>query len=385
VQQVARALDAGRSVPSEAFSVCNVAAPEMLWQAVDDLIQLLGRRGYDETSQTRNLARDARALRGCEGPTEIMTGRLGARLLGSGGDSVRKLVVEILGAPAAAPLIDQAVSAVRARLNKSSVGSPADAIYWSNARAGEMTTWIVLLAAVEGSRQQAPSPDLDRAAAWARSNFESALSLMASDLPLPTTGQDAVTEAVAAYSRSIGEANPLLLWDEHALQPSVPPPPRNASQPPPAAGSMQGSELERSVTAEMAQRLGLNATPASWRVGRELRGWIVSWLAQRLRVAESQIDPRRSFADHGLDSLAAVELAKALSDRLGLLMEETLLWDFATIDALVDHLDGAAPASEAPRSAGQRSAPPSRPSSSEGGESNLEDEIARLERELRQR
>ncbi|MET0411362.1 MAG: acyl carrier protein, partial [Polyangiaceae bacterium] len=103
----------------------------------------------------------------------------------------------------------------------------------------------------------------------------------------------------------------------------------------------------------------------------------------RLRVAENQVDPRRSFADHGLDSLAAVEFAKALSDHLGRPLDETLLWNFATIDALVEYLEGAASPPQAQPSAGPGTGP-ARPSAANEG-SDLEAEIARLEDELRRR
>jgi acyl carrier protein len=106
-------------------------------------------------------------------------------------------------------------------------------------------------------------------------------------------------------------------------------------------------------------------------------------------MAESQIDPRRSFADHGLDSLAAVQLAAALSERLGRVLDETLLWNFATIEALVAHLEATAPAAQT-RASERRGPAGSRQEGSERAapaapEGSIEDEVAKLERELKQR
>jgi len=53
----------------------------------------------------------------------------------------------------------------------------------------------------------------------------------------------------------------------------------------------------------------------------------------------SKIDPSRSFADHGIDSMAAVELTQELSDLLGWRVDETLLWNCATIDDVISIID----------------------------------------------
>jgi acyl carrier protein len=71
----------------------------------------------------------------------------------------------------------------------------------------------------------------------------------------------------------------------------------------------------------------------------ELMDFVASWLAQRVRLPLSKIDPSRSFAEHGLDSMAAVELTKALSDQLGRHLDETLLWNCATIDDVIQIID----------------------------------------------
>jgi acyl-CoA synthetase (AMP-forming)/AMP-acid ligase II/alkylation response protein AidB-like acyl-CoA dehydrogenase/acyl carrier protein len=374
VQQVARAADSGRPVPAEAVTVCKVVAPEMLWQVVDDLVQLLGRRGYVETPHIRNLVRDAQALRSCEGPTEAMSSLLGARLMSGGDEAITRLAAEVLKAPSVAPLVAQTLDAVRARTGKSLGGSPRDALYWCHARAGELTTWLILLAAVEGLRKEAPSGDLDRAAAWSHANFERTLSLLQSDSPLEA-GDSGLTASVAAYSRSIGDAEPLLMWDEQSFRPSYSP--ESAGQPP-------SSRRSGMAEAKQGSSPGASERPrrASVKPGRALRSWIVTWLAQRLRVAESQIDPRRSFADHGMDSLAAVELAKALSDHLGRPLDETLLWNFANIDALLQFLEAPSTPTIRP-SAAPAEAP--KPAAKAASATDLEDELDRLEKELSRR
>jgi acyl carrier protein len=113
----------------------------------------------------------------------------------------------------------------------------------------------------------------------------------------------------------------------------------------------------------------------------------VAWLADKLRVDESDIDPRRSFADHGVDSLAAAEFAKALADRMSIALDETLLWNFPTIDALLEYLERAPQDADGETSSAQqpsvdrRAAPPA--SSTQAA--NVADELTLLERELKKR
>src|SRR6185436_10909777 len=139
VRLLAELADEGRHVASEAFSVCKLVAPEMLWQAVDDLVQLLGRRGLVETLQVRQLVDDARVLRGLEGPMEAGSAVLGAGLLGGDLEALRSLGAEVLGGTHLEPLVSQAVSALNEAVLLTAGGPPASR-HWLDARAGELTT-----------------------------------------------------------------------------------------------------------------------------------------------------------------------------------------------------------------------------------------------------
>jgi hypothetical protein len=78
-----------------------------------------------------------------------------------------------------------------------------------------------------------------------------------------------------------------------------------------------------------------------------------------------------------------VEFAKALADRVGISLDETLLWNFPTIDSLLTYLENPQGKSVSPATgASQAAAPESSPG---GGSSSIEDEFARLERELKRR
>lgn len=329
VRLLAKLSDEKHEIPAEAFSVCKLVGPEMLWQAVDDLVQLLGRRGLVETLQMRALVDDARVLRALEGPLDAGSAMLGVALASGDDLPVRRLVADLFGTAELDALVVEASRALSGALS-STANQGITPAHWWQVRAGELTTWIVLLGAVELYRRAAPTPDLERSAIWVRSNFERCLAVTRAGPP-PGVPMSDVGEAIASYGQSVG-----------ALDSELPVRPR------------------RSDPAEAG----------------DLRAWSVAWLATRLKVSRSQIDPKRSFADHGMDSLAAVEFAKALADRLGRPLDETLLWNFSTIEALLDYLEPPAAPSET-----RRSVQPESPVK----DSTLEDEIERLERELKRR
>jgi len=206
---------------------------------------------------------------------------------------------------------------------------------------------------VERKRRAGSTADLERTVAWVRSSFESTLSLTRQGPPPEVRlGDGVVGDAIASYDRPFGGFD-----DSRARQPRT---------------QIRGELRDRS-----------------------LRSWAVSWLAERLRMEPSRIDPQRSFADHGVDSLAAVEFAKALADRVGISLDETLLWNFPTIDSLLSYLEqtmaktqGSPAKMQSP--AATRGVPPEAagaagPVSSAQELSSIDEELARLERELKKR
>jgi acyl-CoA synthetase (AMP-forming)/AMP-acid ligase II/alkylation response protein AidB-like acyl-CoA dehydrogenase/acyl carrier protein len=367
VQRTARAIDAGHAVPAEAFATCRVLAPELLLRTIDDLMQLGATGTYAETNRMLSLYRDAGLLRNFDGPPEAIAEVHGAAFMESDA-SLRLLVQDVFCAPDLVRFIGPMAEAVRHRMTQLSGALARRAQRWGDTRAGELTMWLTLLAAVDGARRAASSPELERAYAWAQAQFEQAMTSVRSGTPSESATIDAsdVAATFAAFAHSIGDV-------EHDPEDSAS---RNGGTWQHAAPS---SDRRTGSTSERSPYQGEAAA-------RELRSWIVSWLAHRLQLPVSQVEAERSFADHGLDSVASVELAKALSDRLGRELDETLLWNFATIEALVDHLVGTGRVSASVSSAERPVAPaPKAPPETAGTAPSVEDEMARLERELKLR
>ena len=66
--------------------------------------------------------------------------------------------------------------------------------------------------------------------------------------------------------------------------------------------------------------------------------WLISRLAQILRVAPDDIDVREPFVNYGLGSYQGVELAGDLGEWLKCDLPETLVWDYPTIEEMARYL-----------------------------------------------
>ncbi len=351
VETLTARVDAGASVPSEVIAACRIAGPELLWKAADDLFHFIG--SEDDWSRQCLVSRtysDARMLRSFEGTTESVAARVGDVVLRDS-HRVRSFLSDSLGLPRMAAVLDQAVEAVRVRGRQFPASSGVDCDHWSNRRAGELVSWIVLWAVAEAESARNPKPALARAMAWARASFERAMASVQGGTPSEAValGPSAITEAVGAYASGIGDLAALRTGRRSIVRPGPSVFPHDAS-------------------------------------ADELREWIVSWLSRHLRLEERQVDPDRSFADHGIDSLAAVQLAKGLSDKIGFVLDETVLWNFATIGELVDYLADRAgePQSQQPSSV-EAQATDRGETAAGGPDSTIDDEIDSLERELLRR
>src|SRR4029079_7726868 len=73
---------------------------------------------------------------------------------------------------------------------------------------------------------------------------------------------------------------------------------------------------------------------------REIQDWLISRVAELLRIAPDTIDIRSAFSNYGLSSLQAVTLSGDLEALLGCRLSPTLAYDYPNISALSDYLAG---------------------------------------------
>jgi acyl carrier protein len=71
---------------------------------------------------------------------------------------------------------------------------------------------------------------------------------------------------------------------------------------------------------------------------RELADWLTAKVARSLNVAPELIDVDVPLADYGIDSAASLALCADLESEKGIAVETTIVWDYATIDAITEYL-----------------------------------------------
>jgi 5-hydroxydodecatetraenal polyketide synthase CpkA len=70
------------------------------------------------------------------------------------------------------------------------------------------------------------------------------------------------------------------------------------------------------------------------------RAWLAGELAEIIGEADStQIDARRGFADLGLDSIMAAQLAEAIERELGIDVPVMTVFNYPTLEALATHCE----------------------------------------------
>ena len=71
---------------------------------------------------------------------------------------------------------------------------------------------------------------------------------------------------------------------------------------------------------------------------QEIQNWLASYVAKLLEMEPSKVDVTIPFNRYGLDSSAAVGMTGDLEEWLGYELDPTLIYDYPTIEALVDHI-----------------------------------------------
>jgi acyl carrier protein len=290
VEALAAGIDAGGALPLEACSACKCVLSELLWEAVDRLMQMLGGRGYLETNLAPQLLRDARVLRILEGPSEALYAHLGA-------------LVRVPGNPVA-----QAIARF---------GGDAHALWpaqgsgaWQDARNGEFAAWTLLAATARGD-----------AAAWAARRLDALRHAIGAESAAVAACPAGATLAarIAAHALAIGDIEQDAPGEAGGLDPllrQAAPAAEVPEAPPPAAPS--SLELVRTCFERWLCEgaLGDAASP-------RIDAWTVD----------------TPFGDLGIDSLASVPLALEIEGASGVPVSAELLYDYPTVRALAAYID----------------------------------------------
>jgi acyl carrier protein len=84
----------------------------------------------------------------------------------------------------------------------------------------------------------------------------------------------------------------------------------------------QGGSVELAVAQDFTER------------ANEIQAWLLTQLAELVKVKPGEIDPRQPFVRYGLGSAQGLELAAKLEDWIGFRLPPTLVWDYPSIETV---------------------------------------------------
>lgn len=328
VNSIAQWLDQGQEIPLEAYAVCKMAAPEFYWQAADNLVQFLGGRGYIETNIAPQILRDARILRIFEGPTETLTSFLGSRVIYQP-ETLKEFLCDALSAPEIYEQLQHTVEQAQ-YYRKSPFTEGTKTKHWTAMLCGEVAMWGVLLAVLKAKAMSVTSEPLERAIAWTKEHFQQKIAQSFSQTPdeLVISTAHKTTELIADYENAIGNLEQTLPGEDRELDELL----RQGSK-----EQIDNGENRENSILDFAREQQLDH---NWETRRNIEDWLREWLGKKLNLSPQNIDPKQAFADYGIDSVMAVELAQDVQEWLGYSqeLEASIAWNFPNIKSLAQYL-----------------------------------------------
>ncbi|HEV2446557.1 MAG TPA: acyl-CoA dehydrogenase family protein, partial [Candidatus Sulfopaludibacter sp.] len=335
VYRTAEFLDQGLRVPNEVLLVSKIAGTEYLWRAADDLVQLLGARGYLENNIAAQLLRDARVFRIFEGPTETLQSFLGASVL-HGSAELHRFLAETLNAPDVVERLRAAVERIQANdADRADSFEDRTAMQrWTHYRAGSLACLAILLAFARAP-EEAPAARGRRTEEWLESQFRHELAgAIEAGQPFPLRPDD-LNRVVGGYADSIGDIEQSLPGEDQALdwllRREAPAPPKQAR---PLLVAKSPVEPVKPAPNQSAALVSPDSAPGRRPTQSDIEKWLRAWLVREARVPAAMVAANRPFVDFGLDSTTAIMLIADLEDFLGTRFETTLAWDYPTISSL---------------------------------------------------
>ncbi|MFT4060609.1 MAG: amino acid adenylation domain-containing protein [Legionella sp.] len=210
-------------VPEETFVVAKILGSELLSWVADQALQLLGARGYEATCDVSKIFRDARVFRIFEGPTEALNMYLGSRLLADN-PAFEQFICHILKQPQLFKEIQQVLSQIREQTQSKKAElfvKPLSTYYWSQAQAGEVSSYAVLLSCLQSTSNTTKSDNEHRSILWVRSKYDDTvkkiLSFSSGEQVLMTANQ--LGNSISDYELTIGNIDQNRNYNNVAIDP----------------------------------------------------------------------------------------------------------------------------------------------------------------------
>jgi alkylation response protein AidB-like acyl-CoA dehydrogenase len=220
VNTIATSLDQGKSVPPEAYTVAKMIAPELMWQAADHLVQLLGGRGYVESNIAPQILRDARLFRIFEGPTETLQMHLGLLALYHT-PQLCSVLSEFLEADGISSKLQYTAESCAAALKQQNLSRSSQKKLSKilSQKLGDVAAWGFVLGCVQKTESRSCSEQLKRIKWWVQQNFHTKIAEAMNDNLCPENVLDRsqVESLINQYTEVIGDVEQTMAGAEYKL------------------------------------------------------------------------------------------------------------------------------------------------------------------------
>jgi acyl-CoA synthetase (AMP-forming)/AMP-acid ligase II/alkylation response protein AidB-like acyl-CoA dehydrogenase/acyl carrier protein len=318
VRDIARCMDHGIKIPEETLMVCKILGTEYLFDATDDLVQMLGGRGYIETNIAPQLFRDARLTRIFEGPTETLNMHVGSGVYNSP-TQLLGFIEEHLHAPDVAEQLRQLVTLLKSREQADSMGlNKVKDQQWTYFLLGNVVQWALLKSALTNNSKEISDDKLhSRAIEWCEHHLNEALddARLGRERLAWEIAHNSILEEIATYKESIGDLEQSAAGEKTILD----------------------EILIRNREKEAAKNTAYYSTESASvddETLAEVHDWICSWVRKHMQIDDTLINQATVFSSIGLDSIQAAELMMDLSDKFGIEIDMSAAWDYPSIGSL---------------------------------------------------
>ncbi|MDJ0600971.1 MAG: acyl-CoA dehydrogenase family protein [Crocosphaera sp.] len=220
VNIITRWLDEGTPVPQEAYLTAKVIPPELMWQTADNLVQLLGGRGYIEPNLAPQILRDARILRIFEGPTETVRNYLGLLSLYHT-SNLCKSFNDLLDASDISTQLEKTAKSCLEKVNRKDLSQNDKKMLREvfSEKLGDLAAWGFMLACVQKCYQSEPTDEIQRSQMWVKQQFEKKLTNVleqsVENMTLLNAAQ--INTLINNYVEEIGDIESTLPGEDHQL------------------------------------------------------------------------------------------------------------------------------------------------------------------------
>ncbi len=326
VNKIVGLLDQENDVNEDLYTIAKILVPEWLWQTSDNLIQILGGRGYIETNIAPQIMRDARVLRVFEGPTETLKVFLGSKMLNNEAN-LYKLFVNQLNDSDGYNRIKSSLEQINKNNFNLFANDSANSLFLKY-----LISDLICFAVIESLLQTEANNDANTFG-WIKLKYQETFNKINQNSNFNgifITSKDSISSIINSYQNNIGNIEQKMAGEERELDPYLQKEPKladkNDGDIPPGSDLGQDEVIAKSAEEQITENHDSNFL--------EIADFIKNYMVHNLGIPAEKISLSKPFPEYGLDSVNALEIIGAIEKKFSITLYETVIWDYTTIEDL---------------------------------------------------